>query len=250
MQRRLIAGNWKMNGLRANGCALATAVVERAGTASLKDDLLLCPPATLLGDIAAIVSGSAVALGAQDCSGEVGGAFTGDVSAEMVADLGCSFVIVGHSERRGPRGENDTIVARKAACAQAAGLNAIVCVGETADQRDSGLALQVVGGQLAGSLPSNCDPEPLVVAYEPVWAIGTGRTPSVGDIEEVHSFLRDKLVERFSDAGAAVRLLYGGSVEPGNAGEILSADKVDGALVGGASLDADDFIAIAAAGAR
>lgn len=249
MRRRLIAGNWKMNGLRADGRALAEAVVAKAGGAAAKSDLLLCPPATLLADVAAIVRASDVALGAQDCSAEAGGAFTGEVSAEMVADLGCGFAILGHSERRRLHGEDDAIVARKAARAQAAGLNAIVCVGETADQRDRGLARETVGAQLHGSLPEDCDPGALLLAYEPLWAIGTGRTPSARDIERVHGFLRERLIERFSDAGAAVRLLYGGSVRPGNAGKLLSADHVDGALVGGASLDADDFIAIALASA-
>ena len=245
MRRRLIAGNWKMNGQRAEGRALAQAVVDRAKNVPSDRDLLVCPPATLLGEIAAIIAVGRVALGAQDCAIEERGAFTGEVSAEMIADLGCSFVIVGHSERRQFQGETDAIVAKKTVRAQAAGLNAIVCVGETAEQRDNGKALDVVGGQLAVSLSHDCDPKALVVAYEPVWATGTGRTPSTRDIEQVHGFLRRALVERFKDEGAKVRLLYGGSVKPDNADEILSVAEVDGALIGGASLDANDFIAIA-----
>ena len=247
MRRRLIAGNWKMNGLRAEGRALAQAVVDRVGDVPSDRDLLVCPPATLLGDIAEIIAEGHVALGAQDCASEARGAFTGDVSAEMIADLGCNFVILGHSERRQYQGDTDAIVASKTIQAQAAGLNAIVCVGETAEQRDKGKALDVVGAQLAVSLSKGCNPKALVLAYEPVWAIGTGRTPRTEDIEQVHGFLRRVLIERFEDAGAEVRLLYGGSVKPDNAREILSVAEVDGALIGGASLDANDFIAIAGA---
>ena len=247
MQRALVAGNWKMNGLRADGLALAQDVASVAARPAGNVDLLICPPATLLTDVVAKIADSVVALGAQDCAPDTRGAFTGDVSAEMLADVGCEFVILGHSERRQIHGETSELVSRKVVAAQGFNLRPIVCVGETAAERDGGTALAVVSEQIDLSLPQSCDAITLVVAYEPVWAIGTGRTPTIGEIEEVHAFLRDRLRDRFADAGGKIRLLYGGSVKPENAREILAAENVDGALVGGASLNADDFLAIAGA---
>jgi len=189
--------------------------------------------------------GSKVAIGGQDCHAEAAGAFTGDISAEMLADAGATAVIVGHSERRTYHGESDGMVRAKALAAGRAGLMAVVCVGETKDQRSGGRTLDVVGAQLAGSLPSAVVPEGVVVAYEPVWAIGTGLTPTPADVAEVHGFIRGRLVARFGEAGDEIRILYGGSVKPSNASELLRVANVDGALVGGASLKADDFLGIA-----
>ncbi len=234
--KALIAGNWKMNGLRAEGLALARAV--REGVKGVSAELLVCPPATLLAGVGEVLSGSAVALGGQDCAAVPPGART--------ADLGCRYVIVGHSERRSLHGETDAIVRAKAEAAVTAGLTAIVCLGETEAERDRGEALAVVARQLAGSLPAKASPANSVVAYEPVWAIGTGRTPSNADILAVHSHLRRELAKHASGADA-IRLLYGGSVKPANAGEILALPDVNGALIGGASLKAEDFLAIARA---
>ena len=209
-------------------------------------DVLICPPATLIARLA----GGRFPVGGQDCHWEASGAHTGDISAEMLADAGAVAVIVGHSERRADHGEDDATVARKAAAAWRAGLTAIVCVGETEAERDAGATLARVGAQLAGSIPDGATAARLVVAYEPVWAIGTGRTPSLGEIAEVHGFLRETLTARFGpEVGGGVRLLYGGSVKPGNAAEIFAVADVDGALVGGASLKAADFAAIIAAAA-
>jgi triosephosphate isomerase len=244
--RPLIAGNWKMNGLKASMSELG-AIAQGAGELWRKADLLVCPPATLLFTAAAVAIGSKVAIGAQDCHTAAAGAHTGDLSAEMLADAGASAVIVGHSERRADHGEGDTLVRQKAEAAWRAGLVAIVCVGETRAERDAGQALAVVGRQLAGSLPDGATAANLVVAYEPVWAIGTGLTPTAKDVEEVHGFIRGKLTERFSGEGARTRILYGGSVKPSNAAELMAVANVNGALVGGASLKAADFLAIAAA---
>ncbi|MGD9837318.1 MAG: triose-phosphate isomerase [Afipia sp.] len=245
-RRPLIAGNWKMNGLKASANELA-AIGQGAERVWRKADLLICPPATLLFTSAAIVIGSKVAIGAQDCHPAASGAHTGDLSAEMLADAGATAIIVGHSERRTDHHETDALVRAKAEAAWRAGLVAIVCVGETQAERDAGKALDVVGLQLAGSVPDGATAANLVVAYEPVWAIGTGRTPTAKDVEEVHGFIRDRLKDRFSGEGAAVRILYGGSVKPANAAELMAVANVDGALVGGASLKAVDFLAIAAA---
>ena len=242
VRRALVAGNWKMNGLTEDGCALARAIAAApAGSA----ELLLCPPATLIAPVAAILAGSGVALGGQDCHTAEAGAHTGDVSAGMLADAGCSYVIVGHSERRTDRGEDDALVRLKAEAAHRAGLAAVVCVGETLAERDAGRAEAVVAEQMRCSLPEGADGSNTVVAYEPVWAIGTGRTPSVGDISAMHRTIRARL----GAGGGTMRLLYGGSVKPGNAAELLALPDVDGALVGGASLVAEDFLAIAAAAA-
>jgi triosephosphate isomerase len=245
-RRPLIAGNWKMNGLKASANELA-AIGQGADKVWRKADLLICPPATLLFTSAAIVIGSKVAIGAQDCHPEASGAHTGDLSAEMLADAGATAIIVGHSERRTDHHETDAQVRAKAEAAWRAGLVAIVCVGETQAERDAGKTLDVVGQQLAGSVPDSATAANLVVAYEPVWAIGTGRTPTTRDVEEVHKLIRDRLKDRFSGEGASVRILYGGSVKPSNAAELMAVANVDGALVGGASLKAVDFLAIAAA---
>ncbi len=243
--RPLVAGNWKMHGLLASAGELAKIV---AGGAELADkaDLLICPPATLIVPFAAAVSGSAVAIGAQDCHAEASGAHTGDIAAEMLKDAGATAVIVGHSERRTDHHETDAEVCAKASAAHRAGLTAIVCIGEQRSEREAGRTLDVIGRQLDGSLPDGATGADLVVAYEPVWAIGSGLTPTPRDVAEAHGFIRERLVGRYGPQGGAVRILYGGSVKPANAKELLSIDDVNGALVGGASLKAADFLAIAA----
>jgi triosephosphate isomerase (TIM) len=238
-RKRLVAGNWKMNGRRADGLALARAVAGRAREPH-RCDLLVCPPFTLLAAVGEALSSSGVALGGQDCHAAPSGAFTGCISAEMLKDAGCSHAIVGHSERRHTCGETDADVRAKTLAAWRAGLVAIVCVGETRAEREAGKALAIVGAQLAGSLPDEASADKLVVAYEPVWAIGTGLTPTTDDIAEIHAAIRRHLPD-------GTRILYGGSVNPNNAAEILALAEVDGALVGGASLKADDFWAIAQA---
>jgi triosephosphate isomerase (TIM) len=243
-----VLGNWKMNGLRAEGEALAAQLVERqrrrhGGTFGI------CPPATLLAPIDPLLEGSAILLGGQDCAPAPQGAYTGDISAPMLADIGCRLVIVGHSERRHGHGEDDRLVQAKAAAAHAAGLIAVLCIGETEPERDAGTTLQVLDRQLEGSLPPSASAENLVIAYEPVWAIGTGRTPSAADIAAVHVHLRRR-AGALVEGGDAVRLLYGGSVKPDNAGAIMAIADVDGVLVGGASLDADQFDAIYSAGLK
>jgi triosephosphate isomerase (TIM) len=238
-QKRLVAGNWKMNGLKADGLALARAVAARA-TGPLRCDLLVCPPATLVTAVGAAIAGTGVMLGGQDCHAEPKGAFTGDISAEMLKDAGCSHVILGHSERRHGHGESDSVVRGKVAAAWRAGLIAILCVGETRAEREAGRALDIVARQFVSSLPDGADGGRLVVAYEPVWAIGTGLTPTTADIADMHAAIRGR-------TPPGTRILYGGSVNPGNAGEILALAEVDGALVGGASLKADDFWVIAEA---
>ena len=245
-RRPLIAGNWKMNGLKAAVNELA-AIGQGAEAVSRKADLLICPPATLLFTSAAAVIGSKVAIGAQDCHPVASGAHTGDISAEMLADAGATAIIVSHSERRTDHHETDALVRAKAEAAWRTGLVAIVCVGETQAERDAGQTLEVVGRQVAGSIPDGATAANLVVAYEPVWAIGTGRTPTTKDVEEVHKLIRDRLKDRFSGEGDLVRILYGGSVKPSNAAELMAVANVDGALVGGVSLKAVDFLAIAAA---
>ncbi|MDX1575018.1 MAG: triose-phosphate isomerase [Kiloniellales bacterium] len=250
MRRKLIAGNWKMNGLVASGRGLARDLVGLLADEAPACDFLVCPPFHLLLAVGEDLAGSPVQLGAQDCHTAEKGAHTGDVSAAMLADAGCSHVIVGHSERRADHGESDSLVRAKAEAALAAGLIPIVCIGETEAERQAGEALAVVGAQLAGSVPEvkgGAESE-IVVAYEPVWAIGSGRTPTPEDVGEVHGHIRALLCDRFGeDRGAAVRILYGGSVKAANAGELLAIGHVDGALVGGASLDANEFRAIGAA---
>jgi triosephosphate isomerase len=242
--RPLIAGNWKMNGLRKDGLALAIAIAGRArAQRPAPVDILVCPPATLLGEVGKALEGSPIALGAQDCHEAAKGAHTGDIAAAMLADLGCAYVIVGHSERRAGHGETDARVAAKAHAAHAAGLVSIVCIGETEAERDAGQAEAVVTRQLAASVPGAATAVNTVVAYEPVWAIGTGRTPSDAEIAVMHARIRDDLAQRFAD-GAAMRILYGGSVNAAKAAQILAVANVNGALVGGASLSADAFWAI------
>jgi triosephosphate isomerase (TIM) len=244
--RPLIAGNWKMNGLKASMAEFEAMLAGASGVAG-KADLLVCPPATLIAAFAEKARGSkTLAIGGQDCHPKASGAHTGDLSAEMLADVGASAVIVGHSERRADHGEGDALVRQKAEAAWRAGLTAIVCIGETLGQRDAGQTLEICRGQLAGSLPDAARAGNLVVAYEPVWAIGTGLTPTVGDVEQIHSFIRGVLTVRFNDEGKAIRILYGGSVKPSNAAELMAVANVNGALIGGASLKASDFLAIAA----
>ncbi len=237
MARKLAAGNWKMNGLRADLSEIET--ILRAPAPAC--EVLICPPFPLLPTMVALCDGTPIAVGAQDCHAAASGAHTGDVSAAMIADTGATHVILGHSERRADHGETDAQVRAKADAALAAGLLPVICVGETEAERDAGDTLAVVAAQMAGSLP---DAAGIVLAYEPVWAIGTGRTPTTNQIAEVHAALRAGLTERFGAAGGDIPLLYGGSVKPGNAAEIFAVPEVDGALVGGASLKAADFGAI------
>jgi triosephosphate isomerase len=248
-QKQLVAGNWKMNGRRADAIALARALAGHA-TAPHACDLIVCPPATLIIPVGEALAGSGIALGGQDCHAVPAGAYTGSISAEMLRDAGCSYVIVGHSERRHGCGENDGDVRAKTLAAWRAGLVAILCVGETRAEREAGRAVEIVSGQLAGSVPDGSEhpngsengaaADKLVIAYEPVWAIGTGLTPTIADIAQIHAAIRKNIP-------AGTRILYGGSVNPKNAAEILALPEVDGALVGGASLQADDFWAIAQA---
>jgi triosephosphate isomerase (TIM) len=242
--RPLIAGNWKMNGLRAS-LGEFEAMLAGASDVADKADLLVCPPATLIAAFAEKARGQALAVGAQDCHPKASGAHTGDISAEMLADAGASAIIVGHSERRADHGETDVLVRQKAEAVWRAGLTAIVCIGETQHQRDAGHTLDICRGQLNVSLPDRAKADNLVVAYEPVWAIGTGLTPTAGDVEQIHKFIRELLTARFSSEGARIRILYGGSVKPSNARELMAVANVNGALVGGASLKAADFLAIA-----
>ena len=244
-RRALIAGNWKMNGLAASVEELDRVIQGFGAELSNKIDLLICPPFTLIEEFAATAKGSKVMIGAQDCHPKASGAHTGDISAEMLADAGAKAVIVGHSERRADHGEGDALVRGKAEAAFRAGLIAIVCVGETRAEREAKLTLDVVVRQLQGSVPDGAGAL-LVIAYEPVWAIGSGLTPSTGDVAEVHGLIRSAVSARFGAAiGSATRILYGGSVKPDNAASLLKANDVDGALVGGASLKAADFLAIA-----
>ncbi len=241
-RRPLIAGNWKMNGLSAASATLDGII---AGTAKLpaQVDVLICPPFTLVAAFGARAEGTRVAIGGQDCHAKPSGAHTGDIAAEMLADARATAVIVGHSERRHDHHETDAEVRAKALAGRRAGLLLIVCVGETRAERDTGRARAVVGAQLDGSLPDGA-PD-FVVAYEPVWAIGSGVTPTPADVGDMHGFIRERLVSRFGQAAEAVRILYGGSVKPANAKELMAIANVDGALIGGASLNADEFLAIA-----
>ncbi|MNX43973.1 Triosephosphate isomerase [compost metagenome] len=240
---KLVAGNWKMNGLGASlgeAEALAKALQEQAAACRVA----LCPPATLVDRMARALAGGPVELGGQDCHAEVSGAFTGSVSAAMLTDAGATLVILGHSERRAGFGETDADVAAKVEAALAAGLEPIICIGETLAEREAGQAVEVVSRQVAGSLPSSLAGKAFAVAYEPVWAIGTGLTPTLEQIEEVHAAVRAAMVARLGEGGRAAPILYGGSVKPSNATEILAVAEVGGALVGGASLKAEDFLGI------
>ena len=242
--KKLAAGNWKMNGSAA---ALAEVRALIAAHPAPGCEMLLCPPATLIVPMVDIARETALQVGGQDCHPKASGAHTGDISATMLKDAGASHVILGHSERRADHGEGDVLVRAKAEAALAAGLVAVVCIGETEAERDAGQTLAVIGVQLDGSIPAGASADNLVIAYEPVWAIGTGRTPSFAQIAEVHGFLRGRLRGLIGEAADGVRLLYGGSVKPSNAAEIFALPHVDGALVGGASLKAADFGAIVTA---
>ena len=244
MRRKLAAGNWKMN-----GSPEALSMIEHLAAAhgSGRCDIALCPPATLLTSAVAAASDGPVGIGAQDCHAEAKGAFTGDCSASLIAQTGATYVILGHSERRDAHGETDALVAAKITAAQAQGLTAILCVGESLDDREAGNALDVISDQLAGSLPEDVSVAQLVVAYEPIWAIGTGRIPTHDQIAEVHAVLRKQLLSRFGETAQTIRLLYGGSVKADNAAGIFAIADVDGALVGGASLSAEDFSPIISA---
>ena len=238
----LVAGNWKMNGLAAQLPELEAIAAGARKYPGL--DIALCPPATLLTRAAAAIANAPVILGGQDCHPDASGADTGDISAEMLADAGAKLVIVGHSERRADHGETDALVRKKAEAAWRAGLMAILCIGETRTEREAGRALDVIATQLGGSVPDGATPANLVIAYEPVWAIGTGLVATPGDIAEAHAHIRSGLIARFGKGAAEIGILYGGSVKPDNAGAVFSVQDVDGALVGGASLKASDFLAI------
>lgn len=240
--KQLIAGNWKMHLMRHEAEQLARSLREGAG--GIAAELAVFPPFTTLAAVTAMLAGSAIAVGGQDCHPEAQGAHTGDISASMLRDAGATWVILGHSERRQNHGETDELIREKALAAATAALTPIVCVGESEDQRQSGEATEVVGWQLAGSLPNGYNG---VIAYEPVWAIGTGKTPSEAEIGAMHAFIRDELARQFGPSGGTFRILYGGSVKPSNARALLSIPEVNGALVGGASLNAEDFLAIARA---
>lgn len=249
-KRPLVAGNWKMNGLREGLEEVKKICAAAAGGGAGPAEILICLPATLLMAAAALCARTAgerslVRLGGQDCHTESRGAFTGDLSAEMLKDAGAAYVILGHSERRAGHHETNQMVRRKAEAARRAGLAAIICVGETKAEREAGDALPIVGAQLAGSIPEISPPEGLVVAYEPVWAIGTGLTPTPQDVADMHRFIRDRIGQHLPEQGDKIRILYGGSVKPANAAELMSVTDVDGALVGGASLSAAEFMAIA-----
>ncbi|MEX0307014.1 MAG: triose-phosphate isomerase [Ruegeria sp.] len=242
MRRKLAAGNWKMNG---TGVALSELETLSGSHPTSSVEILICPPATLLHRASNTVEGSGVTVGGQDCHAAVSGAHTGDLSAEMLLDAGASAVILGHSERREDHGEQNEDIRAKARSAMDAGLQAIICVGESLEQREAANTLDIIGGQMSGSIPDQATGENLIVAYEPIWAIGTGKVPTLEEIGEVHDFIRARLERRFGEGvGRSVRLLYGGSVKPGNAVEIFAVSNVDGALVGGASLKAEDFSGI------
>lgn len=239
MRKKLAAGNWKMNGLTEALSELSGMEEAAKGDA----EVLICPPATLVA--AAVGTASGIAVGGQDCHAAASGAHTGDISAAMLKDAGASYVILGHSERRTDHDEHDADVRAKCAAAWEAGLSVVLCVGESLDEREASNTLDIIGGQLAGSIPDGATGHNLVVAYEPIWAIGTGKVPTTDQIGEVHDFMRARLEKRFGEGvGRSVRLLYGGSVKPGNAAEIFAVSNVDGALVGGASLKAADFVPI------
>ncbi|CDZ33579.1 triose-phosphate isomerase [Neorhizobium galegae] len=242
--RPLVAGNWKMNGTRESLTEIKTIADGVMGSLSEKVDTLICPPATLLYVATALATDSPLEIGGQDCHQNLSGAHTGDISAEMIADCFGTYVIVGHSERRSDHAETDHLVRAKAEAAYAAGLTAIVCIGETGDERDAYQTLDILKRQIFSSLPLSANAANTVVAYEPIWAIGTGLTPTVKDIEIAHAFMRAELAQRFGDEGRVMRILYGGSVKPGNARELMGVENVDGALIGGASLKAEDFLAI------
>jgi triosephosphate isomerase (TIM) len=244
--RKLAVANWKMNGLKADGSALVEQILQCAASGPVTCDVVICPPATLLHSLATMLARSTIGLGGQNCHAAPKGPHTGELSAAMLRDAGCGHVILGHSERRSDQGETDAMVRAKVSAARAVGLVPIVCVGETLEQREAGETLAVVARQLQASLPSGLSAAEIVIAYEPVWAIGSGRTPTAAQIAEVHAHIRERLAVGVTNP-AKVRILYGGSVKPANAVELMGVGNVDGALVGGASLVADEFWAIAQA---
>ena len=246
-RKTLIAGNWKMNGLLSDGVDLAKGIASEVKSMGKPTcEFLVCPPFTLLTSVKKALRGAKVALGAQDCHFNEKGAHTGDVSPVMLKEIGCSYVILGHSERRADHGETDALVSKKASAVYAQGLKAIICIGETEAQRDAGKTIEVCTSQIAGSVPDEATANNTVIAYEPVWAIGTGKTPTPQDVEEVHAAVRKALAKKLGKSTAnKMRILYGGSVKPSNAAELLSLPDVDGALIGGASLKVEDFIGIA-----
>jgi len=245
--RPLVAGNWKMNGTSASLNELRAIGHGFMSGLDAETDALICPPATLLYHASEILKSTPVKLGGQDCHAKESGAHTGEISAEMLKDAGASYVIVGHSERRTDNGETDAVVRAKAEAAWRAGIVAIICIGETKDEREGGTTLQVLSRQIAGSVPNTAAHANTVIAYEPVWAIGTGLTPTAADVAEAHAHIRSELKKLLGAEAAGMRLLYGGSVKPSNAAELLAVENVDGALVGGASLKAADFLGIAEA---
>lgn len=248
-RRPMVAGNWKMNGLKASKREIVSLARRlKRETSAPKCEILVCPPTTLLSLFKETAKGSRIRLGGQDCHWNVSGAHTGDISAAMLKEAGAAAVIVGHSERRSDHGETSAVVKAKAAAVHAAGLNAIICIGETEAERRAGDTLRIVGAQLKGSLPQSASAANTIIAYEPVWAIGTGLTPTLEDVAEVHAYIRKRLHALLGEQAAAkTRVLYGGSVKPANAEELMAVENVDGALVGGASLKADDFLGIISA---
>ncbi|MBQ9271519.1 MAG: triose-phosphate isomerase [Alphaproteobacteria bacterium] len=246
VRKKLIAGNWKMNCLSEEGIALAKAVAAEVKAAKYDCDFLICPPFTLLGLIKKCLRGTKIALGAQDVHFAEKGAHTGDISPLMLTDLGCTYTLIGHSERRVDHFESNELICKKAVAAHKAGLNTVICIGETGEERDSGKTIKVCETEINGSVPDDATAKNTVIAYEPIWAIGTGKTPTAADVQEVHAAIRKALAKKLGKATAnRMRILYGGSVKPANAAELLSLPDVDGALIGGASLKAEDFINIA-----
>ncbi len=246
-RKKLIAGNWKMNGLMEDGIALAKGIAQEVKAFGKSEcEFLVCPPFTLLASVKKALRGAKVALGAQDVHFAEKGAHTGDISPLMVKDLGCTYVIIGHSERRADHFESNELICKKAVAAHAAGLKTVICIGETEAQRDAGKTIDVCKEQILGSVPDDSTAADTVIAYEPVWAIGTGKTPTANDVEEVHAAVRKVLAKKIGKGNAnKMKILYGGSVKPSNAKEFLSLPDVDGALIGGASLKVADFMAIA-----
>ena len=251
VRKKLIAGNWKMNCLTDEGTELAKNVASAVKGGKFDCDFLVCPPFTILSAVKKCLRGSKIALGAQDVHFAEKGAHTGDIRPLMLKDVGCGYVIIGHSERRVDHFESDKLINQKAVAAHAAGLNTVICIGETGEQRDAGKTIKVCESQIKGSVPSDATAKNTVIAYEPIWAIGTGKTPTAADVEEVHAAIRKTLAGKLGKATAnKMRILYGGSVKPNNAAELLSLPDVDGALIGGASLKAQDFIDIAKNGCK
>lgn len=246
-RKMLIAGNWKMNGLQKDGVELATAVAKAVNEVeNPKCEFLVCPPMTLITSVVNAVEGSKVAVGSQDCHFNVKGAHTGDTSPVMIKDAGCEYAIVGHSERRTDYKESNELICKKSEAAYEAGLKAVICIGETEAERDAGKTVEVCKEQILGSVPANATAENTVIAYEPVWAIGTGKTPTPADVQEVHAEIRKVVAEKLgTEIASKMRILYGGSVKPSNAADFLPLEDVDGALIGGASLKVEDFMGIA-----